>query len=166
MVRKNVLFAKASLLAILCTSMFASCASTDDGDFVNPITQYEKIGGHWVINSVTQTDETNQTSMDLTGLFNFDSFGINLDVDNDEKPTTFSVSGTAPVLLPTSGQWKLANSFVNSDGSSAEIILAEKTHLTVTSVPGAKPVLEFKLTRSSNGIPFVSYTYNLTKQAE
>lgn len=166
MQRKDYHLAKSSLLAIFFASLFASCASTDDGDYVNPITQYEKIGGNWIINSVTQTDETNQTSMDLTSLFNYDSFGISLNVDDEEKPTTFSVTGSAPAMLPSEGQWQLANSYVNSDGASAEIILADKTHLTVTSVPGTKPVLEFKLIRKSNGVPFVSYTYNLTKQAE
>lgn len=149
---------------LTCATIISSCASTDDGDFVQPITQYEKIGGHWIVNSVTQTDEVAKTTMDLTNVLGFDSFGIDLNVDENENPTTFQVKGNAPALLPASGQWSLVNSFVNSDGSAAVINLDGKTKLTVTSVPGANPVLEFKMTRNSNGVPFVSYTYNLKSQ--
>jgi hypothetical protein len=144
--------------------LVCSCASTDDGSYVAPITQYEKMGGNWVLNTVTQTDETTATAMDLTGVFNFSSFGISLNVDSDNRPTTFSVSGTAPALLPTSGTWKLASDYVNSDGSAAQIVLNDQVALTVTAVPGTNATLEYKLTRKSGGAAFVSYTYNLTAQ--
>lgn len=147
---------------LACAAAFSSCASTDDGDFVQPITQYEKIGGHWTVNSVTQTDEVTKNTMDLTNVLGFDSFSIDLNVDSDNNPTTFHVSGSAPALLPTDGNWSLDNSFVNSDGSSAVINLGSQAHLTVTAVPGANPILEFKLARKDNGVDFVSYTYNLT----
>lgn len=153
-----------ALLLLTGSTLLTSCNTIEDGSYVAPITQYEKIGGHWILNSVTQTDEVSANTLDLTSRFDFDTFGINLNVDQEGNPTTFEVTGNAPSLLPTSGNWKLANAFVNSDGSSAQIILAEKTSLTVTAVPGAKPVLEFKLTRKSNGEAFVSYTYNLTAQ--
>lgn len=146
--------------------LFCSCASTDDGGYVNPITQYEKIGGHWIVNTVTQTDETNKTSLDLTNVIHFDSFGIDLNVDSDNKPTTFQVNGTAPALIPTSGNWQLLSPYVNSDGSPTVIMLNGNTRLTVTAVPGASPNLEFKFTRYSQGVAFVSYTYNLISQVE
>jgi len=60
----------------------------------------------------------------------------------------------------------LENPFVNSDGSSAKILLNDKIALTVTAVPGAQKVLEFKLTRKSGGKAYVSYIYNLIPVSE
>ncbi|HRN16316.1 MAG TPA: DUF5004 domain-containing protein [Xylanibacter oryzae] len=157
----NVL--KSSLLVLGILSV-CSCASTDDGNYVAPITQYEKIGGNWILNSITQTDETTTSTMDLTNVFNFKSFGISFNLDSENNPTTFTITGSAPALLPTSGTWKLANAFVNSNGSSAKILLNNNVDLTITAVPGTNAVLEYKLTRKNNGVSFVSYTYNLTAQ--
>jgi len=157
----NVL--KSSLLVLGILSV-CSCASTDDGNYVAPITQYEKIGGNWILNSITQTDETTTSTMDLTNVFNFKSFGISFNLDSENNPTTFTITGSAPALLPTSGTWKLANAFVNSNGSSAKILLNNNVDLTITAVSGTNAVLEYKLTRKNNGVSFVSYTYNLTAQ--
>lgn len=157
----NVL--KSSLLVLSILSVCA-CASTEDGNYVAPITQYEKIGGNWILNSITQTDETTTSTMDLTNVFNFKSFGISLNLDSENNPTTFTITGSAPALLPTSGTWKLTNAFVNSNGSSAKILLNNNVDLTVTAVPGTNAILEYKLTRKNNGVSFVSYTYNLTAQ--
>ncbi len=157
----NVL--KSSLL-VLSILLICSCASTEDGNYVAPITQYEKIGGNWILNSITQTDETTTSTMDLTNVFNFNSFGISLNLDSENNPTTFTITGNAPALLPTSGTWKLANAFVNSNGSSAKILLNNNVDLTITAVPGTNAILEYKLTRKNNGVSFVSYTYNLTAQ--
>lgn len=143
-----------------------SCNTVDDGDYVPPFTQYEKISGKWVINSVTQTDEVENKKMTLTNLFGFEKFGINLEVDGSNNPTSYNIEGNAPALIPTSGTWKMANAFVNSDGSAPQIILNDNVYLTVTGVPGSKRELEFKLTRTQNGKPFVSYTYNLTEKLE
>lgn len=164
--RPKILSCLKSSLVSVGLLLLCSCANTDDGDYVSPITQYEKIGGSWLLNSVTQTDETTTNTMALTDVFDFDTFGINLNTDENNNPTTFEVTGNAPTILPTSGTWKLANPFVNSDGSSAQIVLNGKTNLTVTAVPGTSKTLEFKLTRKSGGVAFVSYTYNLTSTAE
>ncbi len=155
-----------NLLVLLCffavsTMTFTSCAETEDGSFVNPITLNEKITGQWVLNSITQVDETNNKTMPLTGLFNFDSFAIHLNVDGDNNPTTFTVDGTAPALLPTTGNWKLDYPFVKSDGGATGILLNNNVKLTVTAVPGSQQTLAFKLTRNQAGKPFVSYVYNL-----
>ncbi len=157
----NVL--KSSLLTLGILSI-CSCASTDDGSYVAPITQYEKIGGNWILNSITQTDESTISTMDLTSVFNFNTFGISLNLDSDKNPSTFEVIGSAPAIIPVSGTWKLAKPYVNSDGSSAKIILNDNVDLTVTAVPGTKSVLEYKLTRKTNGVAFISYTYNLIAQ--
>ena len=149
-------------LMVVGSGFLFSCNTVDDGSFVNPITQYEKISGQWIINSVTQTDEVENKKMTLTNLFDFDTFGIRLSVDADNNPTSYNIEGNAPALIPTSGIWKMGNAFVNTDGSAPQIILNDNVYLTVTGVPGSKKELEYKLTRTQNGKPFVSYTYNLT----
>ena len=79
---------------------------------------------------------------------------------------SYVIEGKAPALIPVSGNWKMGNAFVNTDGSAAKIILGDNTWLTVTGVPGSKQELEFKFTRAQNGKPFVSYTYNLAKKVD
>jgi hypothetical protein len=157
------------LLLIVTGSTFTSCNDTDDGSYVAPITLYEKIGGKWVLSSINQVDETSNKSMALTSLFDFGTFVINLNTDDANQPSTFTIDGKAPSILPVSGTWKMGNPFVNSDGISAKILLcgSDKTYtLTVTNVPGSEKVLEFKLTRKANGKAFVSYVYNLIPVTE
>ncbi|MBO4895483.1 MAG: DUF5004 domain-containing protein [Prevotella sp.] len=161
MTKKSTLKALLLLLALSPSMWLTSCSTIEDGDYVAPITQYEKMEGKWKVNSVTQIDETNQKQMSLTSLFDFESFTINLGMDASGNPTTYAIDGNAPALLPVSGQWKLQNPFVNSDGSAARLMLNENTSLTVTAMPGAQQALEFKLTRTQNGNAFVSYVYNL-----
>lgn len=149
-------------LMVAGSGFLFSCNTVEDGSYVAPLTQYEKISGQWIINSVTQTDEVENKSMPLTSLFDFDTFGIQLNVDADNNPTSFNIEGNAPALIPISGTWKMANAFVNTDGTAPQIILNDNVYLTVTGVPGSKKELAYKLTRTQNGKPFVSYTYNLT----
>lgn len=163
------------IYAFLLFSMFATgifintaCSDTEDGSYVAPITLSEKINGQWVLNSIKQVDETAAKDIDLSGQLDFSSFSIDLQADADNSPTTFSVAGNAPSLLPASGTWAMENKFTNSDGSPARIFLytdAGKSQkaavLTVTGTPGTNRVLEFKLTRKHNGQAFVSYVYNL-----
>ncbi|MBQ8673520.1 MAG: DUF5004 domain-containing protein [Bacteroides sp.] len=144
------------------------CYNTEDGSFVEPITLSEKINGKWVLSSIKQVDELQATDVDLTGQLEFMSFGIDLLADDANQPTTFSVNGNAPALLPASGTWEMENKFTNSDGTPARIFLyadAAKSQkvgvLTVTATPGSNRVLEFKMTRKQNGNAFVSYVYNL-----
>ena len=86
---------------------FTGCSTVDDGSFTAPITLSEKIGGKWVVNSVVQTDEANARTKTLTDLLDFDTFVINLNQDEAGNPSTFTVEGSAPLLLPTSahGRW-------------------------------------------------------------
>lgn len=152
----------APTLMVAGSGFLFSCNTVEDGSYVAPLTQYEKISGQWIVNSVTQTDEVENKKMTLTNLFDFDTFGIQLNVDAENNPTSFHIEGNAPALIPTSGTWKMANAFVNTDGSAPQIILNDNVYLTVTGVPGSKKELEYKLTRTQNGKAFVSYTYNLT----
>lgn len=159
MIPKKLFF----MLILAGTMTFASCDDTEDGSYTAPITQYEKVAGTWVLNSVTQVDETTSKTMDLTSVFDFSTFVIHLNCDEKGNPTTFAIDGTAPSILPTSGTWKMQNPFVNTDGSSAVIVLNDKVSLTVTSLPGSRKVLEYKFTRKQNGKAFVSYVYNLNQ---
>lgn len=153
------------LLWLMFATSFYSCNQTEDGSYVPPITISEKINGEWVLNSVTQVDEITSKSVDLTGQLSFMSFAIKLQADDQQQPTTFSVSGQAPALLPAQGTWTMENNFSNSDATPARIFLYEGSKktavLTITATPGNNRVLEFKFTRKQKGEPFVSYVYNL-----
>lgn len=159
-IMKTCIFLSFLIAAVVVTS----CSITDDGDYVNPITLNEKISGKWVLNSIVQTDESNAQTMALTNLLDFDTFVIKLDTDENNAPTTFSLEGSAPALLPLKGTWSLDYDYTKSDATATRIFLKSDTGaatLTLTKVPGSDGILEYKLTRKVNGQPFVSYTYNL-----
>lgn len=165
---------KTTVHAFLLSSLFTAglcltaCNDTEDGSYVTPITLGEKINGKWMLSSIKQVDETTSKDIDLSGQLDFMSFSIDLQADEANRPTTFSVSGNAPALLPASGSWDMEYPFTSSEGTPARIFLYngnDKTQraavLTVTAVPGANRILEFKLTRKQKGKAFVSYIYNL-----
>ncbi|MCR5077575.1 MAG: DUF5004 domain-containing protein [Prevotella sp.] len=152
------------VLLLSATMTFTGCSTVDDGDYTAPITLTEKVGGKWVLNSVVQTDEANARTKTLTDLLDFDTFVINLNQDEAGNATTFSIEGNAPLLLPVSGTWQMDHDFTKSDNTASRILLNDgksETALTVTAVPGNTKTLEYRLTRRTNGQPFVSYTYNL-----
>ena len=152
------------LLALTVITGVGACSTIDDGSYVEPIRLYEKIEGKWVLNSLIQTDETNAKNMTLTNELNFDTFVLSLNRDQNGQPTTFSVEGAAPELLPLQGVWTLDNPFTKSDGTAVQLLLKGKGDsqwLTITTVSGNSQTLEFKLLRTVSGKPFVSYTYNL-----
>jgi len=156
--------------------LFTSCATTDDGVYVAPISIAEKISGQWSAISVKQTDEIakaageSETDLGLSRQFSFISFSIDFGTDDKKNPTYYTVTGDAPALIPVSGFWGMPNLFTNTDTSPNEIYLyadqaktIKTATLTLSSVPGLLDVFEFKLTRRTNGVPFVSYTYRLCK---
>lgn len=165
----------AFLLSLVLVGLpFAACNETDDGSYVAPITSYEKMKGTWELRSIKQVDEIakassqNPSEMVLTDQFDFATFTIALNVDVQNLPTTYQVSGSAPALFPNDGYWELDNPFPNTDGTPSVVKLysdAAKTKqtgsLSVTAIPGATQVLELKLTRKTKGVPFVSYSYQL-----
>lgn len=151
-----------------------TACSTDDGTYTDPITLYEKVSGEWTLSRLKQTDEIAKanggrvTEMDLSGQFGFDTFGIQLATDSQNRPTTFTVTGSAPALIPVSGYWDLSSDFQSWTGTPVELRFysdAARTTRTgsvsVTSVPGTAASLELTLTRKSNGQAFVSYSYTL-----
>lgn len=161
-------------LLMVVAQLFVGCYKSDDGTYTDPITIYEKIGGTWGLTKITQVDEIAvASSLDpddfvLTNEFNFKTFTITLNVDETFNPTTFEVGGSAPELFIKTGYWELSSAFPTTDASAIRILLytdEAKTQLadelSVTTLPGSKSTLEFKLTRSSNGTPYVSYQYAL-----
>lgn len=167
------------ILLFVCLMFFASsyigCKKPNDGAYAEPITLYEKLKGNWKLNEILQVDETakiagiNPKEMSLFGEFNFDSFNIALNVDNANKPTSYKVTGDVPELFPNEGFWDLDASFPTTSGASPIINLYSDQdkkiltgQLTVLSIPGAKAEMEFKLTRKTAGVAFVSYQYKLS----
>jgi hypothetical protein len=161
-------------LMFLLPAIWSGCNKQDDGEDTAPITVYEKIGGTWNMLSLKMIDETAKTAgikpeeMVITDQFNFGSFALTLNLDENNNPTTFLVSGNAPDLLPIEGYWNLDKAFPAADGTPIVISLytdAEKTvianQLRITSMPGATSQMELRLTHSSEGVTYVTYLYTL-----
>lgn len=160
--------------ALLFMIFLGGCEITDDGSYVAPITNYEKINGSWKMSSVKQIDELAKASsskpdeMVLTQFFNFKDFILTLNVDELYHPTSFEIKGDVPDLFLKSGYWSLDQPHTHSDGTASTILLytdEAKTQLAdelkITTMPGASTTLEFKLIRYNGEIPFVSYQYSL-----
>jgi hypothetical protein len=150
------------------------CELTDDGGYVAPITNYEKIAGTWKLKTLKQADEiakaslAKPTEMTLTTELEFNTFQITFNTDEEYNPTTFEVTGTSPGLFLGSGYWSLDNPFVNTDGTATNILLYSdeaktqlKDKLNLVKIPGVTKTLDFKLIRSVDNTPFVSYLYQL-----
>ena len=161
-------------LLMVLPSLWVGCTKNDDGSFVEPITVYEKVDGTWNMLSLKMIDETAKAAsikpdeVVLTDQFGFAGFSISLNVDASNKPTNFTVSGTAPALLPTQGFWNLDKSFPAANGKPVVVNFYSdeaKTQLTnqvsITSMPGGSAEMELKLVHTSNGVAYVSYLYRL-----
>lgn len=164
----------AFLSFLVMVTAFTACNDTDDGSYAAPITTYEKIKGSWKLTSLKQVDEIaaansqKPSEMILTDQFGFSTFSITLNVDSNNEPANYSVSGSAPDIFAREGYWELDHPFPNTDATANVIVLysdAAKTQRTgglyLTATPGATAVMEFKLTRQTKGVPFVSYVYQL-----
>jgi hypothetical protein len=160
------------LLLFILPLFFTTCEKTDDGSYVEPITLYEKLPGTWNLNGLKMVDEIAKANalepfeMDIRSEYGFNDFAITLNIDSSYQPTTFEVACDCPELFLKSGYWDLDSPFTHTDGTPSELNLysdAEKTQLadvlSITTLPGARAELEFRLTRLSDGTPYVSYVY-------
>lgn len=163
------------LLLIGISFTHVGCNDQDDGNYVEPITIYEKINGDWSLMNLKMVDEfakANAIKPDeqaLSTLFNYDNFQIQFNVDEGYKPTSYQVLGNVPPLFEPSGYWDLNHEFQQANGMPLIISLyaneakTQKTdELKLTSVPGSNREMQFQLLRVSDGVPFVSYTFHLT----
>ncbi len=164
------------LFLIIGCLLFTACEHTDDGKYVEPITISERINGTWSLVDIKQIDETaktlglSSTEISLYGQFSFDSFQMTLNTDEENKPTTYKVESSSPELFPFEGYWDLSYFYPQPSGTASVVNLysdAAKSaligQLTLVTIPGTNPTMALKLTRSSGGVPFVSYNYELTK---
>jgi len=155
------------LLAISCNEM-------DDGNHVDPITLHEKITGEWGLMNLKMVDELAKANklepfeQTLSTLFNYDNFRIKFNVDGNNNPTSYEVTGDVPPLFALNGYWKLSSDFQTTTGEAVRIYLysdAQKTiktdELRIAAVPGSTGEMELQLVRSSGGTPYVSYSFKL-----
>lgn len=159
-----------------CVFPFIACTETDDGKYVDPITLYEKVSENWSLTELLQIDETAKSSgikpdeVSLIDQFEFATFSLQLNVDDDNQPTSYQVTGTAPELFPASGYWELNSPFPSASGEPPVLNLYSDSgkasligRLSLIAVPGVEKTMEMKLTRVTSGVAFVSYQYKLTK---
>ena len=166
----------AFLFLFIVVTAFMACNDTDDGKFVKPITLYEKVNGDWLLTNLSLIDETanalgiSPKEISLFDQFDFVTFGLALNVDDDDQPTTYQVTGTAPELFPASGYWALNSPFPTTTGTFPLVNLysdAAKTVLTgqlsITTTPGSVAEMDLKMTRFTGGVAYASYQYKLIK---
>ncbi len=162
------------IVLIFMPVLWYGCSKTDDGSYTAPITLYEKVNGTWNMFSIKMIDETAKSAaikpdeVTLTDQVKFAGFAITLNVDEANNATTYAVTGEAPELLAPQGFWGLDTEFPQTNGTPVKINLyadAAKTQKTnqvsITTMPGALPEMEFKLTHSTNQVAYVSYQYKL-----
>lgn len=167
------------LIAFFLLISMTGCYSSSDGKFVEPVSLYEKVSGEWKIASLRQVDEIAKAASQspnelvLTNQFEFSTFTIDLKVDNDQNPTTFSIGGDSPQFFAKEGYWQLSRTFPSTSGTPTYVELysdAQKTNkigqLTLSSTPSGKKEMDLTFTRKDKGVPFVSYLYKLTENVE
>lgn len=162
------------VIVFFALTIFYGCQKTDDGDYVKPITIYEKINGTWNLSSLIYSDDyakslgLESVEENLTNWFNFNTFQISFNVNSKDEPTDYVVSGDIPNLFPSNGFWELNSPFPTTNTQPVIIILfsdSQKTtqigELNLTMIPGTNNIMEFRLIRSSNGVQFSSYIFRL-----
>jgi hypothetical protein len=163
------------LVILILVSPFAGCNEIEDGSYVEPITLYEKINGSWAFDGLTMVDNIakaqnlNLFEQKISSEFNFDQMVLELNVDAENNPTTFLVSGDIPPLFLFEGYWDLSSSFPKTDLSRVIINLysdasrqnkVDELELTVT--PGATDEFGVELVRRSEGVTFLTYAFSFS----
>nr|WP_294786613.1 DUF5004 domain-containing protein [uncultured Flavobacterium sp.] len=161
-------------LALLMYFFAIGCDNTEDGSYVDPITIYEKVNGNWQLVNLKMVDEVAKANKiepneeNLSTYFNYEDFKINFSVDENNKPTSYAVTGNVPPLFAPKGFWALSSDFQPTNSGATKIYLysdAQKTlktdELRLISVPGKNDEMQLQLTHSSDGVDFVSYVFKL-----
>ncbi|TRZ45751.1 DUF5004 domain-containing protein [Robertkochia solimangrovi] len=151
-----------------------ACDNQDDGSYVAPITLYEKVHGEWSLMKLTMIDEFARANgitpdeQNLSTLFNYPDFRISFNVDEAMNPTRYQVMGDVPPLFEPEGFWMLSSDFQPTNSAAVRILLYQNAdhsvqtgELRLTSVPGSNGEMEIQLVRITEGVPFVSYVFNL-----
>ncbi|MBS7256538.1 DUF5004 domain-containing protein [Flavobacterium branchiicola] len=161
-------------LAFMMCFFAIGCDNTDDGSYVEPITLYEKVNGNWGLTNLKMVDEVAKANKiepneeNLSTYFSYEDFKIKFNVDENERPTSYEVTGDVPPLFAPKGYWALSSDFQQTNLVGTKIYLysdAQKTQKTdelrLISVPGKSEEMQFQLTHSSGGVDFVSYVFKL-----
>lgn len=155
--------------------LLGGCDNADDGGYAKPITIYEKVKGDWSLTSIKMVDEYAKANsikpdeQDLTNWFNYNTFVLQLNVDEENIPTSYKVLGEVPALFSADGFWDLSSAFTNTDLSAVKINLytdVSKTQRTdqllLISTPGSNEKMEVQLVRKANQVTYASYIFTLT----
>lgn len=169
---KSLIKRKGYILIFSTFFLFFNCQEINDGDFVEPITTYEKIKGTWSLSSLVLRDDYAKSldielsEVNLTNMFNFSDLKIVFNVDSNNKPVDFAIIGDFPRLFPTSGYWDLNSAFPSTNQEPALFNLysdlAKTTkigELNLTAVPSENSNMEIRLIRYSNDIAFATYIF-------
>jgi hypothetical protein len=163
------------LVILILISPFTGCNQIEDGSYVEPITLYEKINGNWALSGLTMVDNIAKVQnlelfeQNISSEFNFDQMVLEFNVDAEDNPSTFSVSGDIPPLFLYEGYWDLSSSFPKTDLSRVKVNLysdasrqnkVDELELTIT--PGATDELGVELVRRSEGIAFLTYAFSFS----
>lgn len=162
------------LIIFILTLQLAGCYKTEDGEYIEPITIYEKINGKWNLSSLKYIDafaksnNIEPSEENLSNWFNYKDFQLTLNVDENNVPSDYSVTGDVPELFPSNGYWQLSSAFQTTNSQPIFINLysdSNKTNqigtLRLISIPGANNTLEIALERKSNDVPLTSYVFKL-----
>lgn len=164
---------KVFLITMIITTVFAGCREEFD-DIGEPFDRSAGLGGDWQLSKVTQNDEdairkgfpSFVQSSNITDLFPFNEFRLVLNVDEEGKPSDFTVdAGNAPDFIGLSaGSWTVDNVELPS-----QIFFGGQTSLDITTYNGlSEGIMRLKLTRfetKSDGSlqAFLSYDFEFVK---
>lgn len=162
-------------LAFMMCFFAIGCDNTEDGSYVDPITLYEKVNGNWGLTNLKMVDEAAKANKiepneeNLSTYFNYEDFKLKFNVDENNRPTSYEVTGDVPPLFAPKGYWALSSDFQQTgSGGATRIYLysdAQKTQKTdelrLISVPGKNQEMQIQLVHSSGGVDFVSYVFKL-----
>lgn len=161
---------------LLVAILFSGCRPDEFKEIGEPREIAASFGGVWKLTKVTQKDEESArkgfpySELDLTTIFPYTQFTLNLNVDNNLSPSGFtSTPGSSPDIIGlASGTWSLDN------GDAPTKIIFSQGATTKSVTLGAYPVggntkLKFKIDKrdadpAANNKLLISYTYEFTKQ--
>lgn len=161
---------------ILVAVLFSGCRPEEFKEIGEVRDIPASMGGVWKLTKVTQKDEESArkgfpySELDLTSLFPYTQFTLNLNVDNNLSPSTFtSTPGSSPDIIGlSSGTWRLDDATAPTRINFTQG--ATTKSVTLGSYPlGGNTKLKFKIDKrdadpAANNKLLISYTYEFTKQ--
>lgn len=169
---KNSLF-----VALLASAALVGCKKDDYAPVGESyaITS-ESVTGSWKLSSVTEIDEAAVylgypaavQSEDITSAYAFDTYELSFTANEDQKSGSFTSANTssAPVMLPTAGNWK----FYDPNGPRQIKMVATGSQDTLLiDFPSAYLKSQNKLALSfsrkgSDGKAYLTYKYIFTRK--